>query len=327
MEKKASANIKDVAALANVSTATVSRYLNGNLTRMSAATAARVRAAIEKLNYVPNSAARQMITKSSYLIALIVANSDDYFSTELFKGISSILESSGYVATMFDSDSDIHREQSLLKTVDQHTFDAVIMQPFSSATEIAELVHRDMPIILVDRETPGSPWPQVVTNNFEAAREAAAYFVGEGYTHVIVLTSELDSVPVRRERYRGILAAASHVDVVEVSESSYNHKTVHQQLTALLTASTERTVIFALKERWLLEFVPNLALQGYLDNLHATATGFADTSTARLLEPPMKLISQNPFLLGASAAEMLVNALTGHAERNALRVVIPATFG
>ena len=327
MEKRTSANIKDVAALANVSTATVSRYLNGNLARMSTATAERVKDAIEKLKYVPNSAARQMITKSSQLVALIVANTDDYFSTELFKGISSILETSGYVATMFDSDSDIHREQSLLATVNRHTFDALIVQPFSSPAEITDIMRRDIPIVIVDRETPGSPWPQVVTNNFEAAREATTYFVNQGYTHFIVLTSELDAATNRRERYRGILAAASHVDVVEVSESSYNHKAVHQQLTTLLTASNERTVIFALKERWLLEFVPNLVLQGYLDNTRATATGFADTSTARRLEPRMKLISQDPFLLGASAAEVMVNELTGHPERNRPVVIVPAKFG
>lgn len=326
-KNKTSANIKDVAALAGVSTATVSRYLNGNLARMSTATADRVRDAIEKLKYVPNSAARQMITKSSGLVALIVSNTDDYFSTELFKGISSILETSGYVATMLDSDSDIAREQSLMTTVNNHTFDALIIQPFSTVATITDIMRRDVPIVIVDRETPGSPWPQVVTNNFEAAREATTYFVGQGYTHFIVLTSELEAATNRRERYRGVLAGAEHVDVVEVSESSYNHKAVHEQLTAYLTESAERTVVFALKERWLLEFVPNLVLQGYIDNVQATATGFADTSTAHRLEPHMKLISQDPFLLGASAAEVMVNELTGHADRNQPVIVVPATFG
>ncbi len=71
--------MKDVAALANVSIATVSRFLNGDLSRMSTNTAKTVKSAIDKLNYVPNSAARQMVTKSSGLIAIIVANIDDFF--------------------------------------------------------------------------------------------------------------------------------------------------------------------------------------------------------------------------------------------------------
>ncbi|MES5891210.1 LacI family transcriptional regulator [Lacticaseibacillus paracasei] len=327
MNSKSQANIKDVAALAMVSTATVSRYLNGNLKRMSTATATRVKAAIEKLNYVPNAAARQMITKQSQLIALIVGNTDDYFSTELFKGVSSILEANGYIGTMFDSDSDIVREKHLMETVNSHGFDGLIIQPFSTVSEIKTLMSRDVPIVLADRETPQAPWPQVVTNNFDAAKQATAYFVRQGFTHFIVLTSELAVATNRRERYRGIKAAAQNVDVLEVSESSYNHKRIHKQLIELLMKDTERTVIFSLKERWLLEFIPNLVLEGYVDNIKATATAFADTETARRIEPKLKLISQDPFLLGASAGEVMVNDLTGHSDRNQAVIVVPAKFG
>lgn len=324
---KHSANIKDVAALAHVSTATVSRFLNGNFNRMSEATADRVRVAIDKLKYVPNSAARQMTTKSSNLIALIVANTDDYFSTELFKGVSSILESNGYIGTMLDSDSDFQREKKLIGAVNSHTFDGLIIQPFSSIATISNIMRREAPIVIVDRETPQAPWPQVVTNNFDAAREATAYFVEHKFTHFIVLTSDLSAAINRRERYRGILAASSNVDVLEVSESSYNHKDIHEQLIKLLTKSTERTVIFALKERWLLEFIPNLVLQGYIDNVKATATGFADTAMSRRLEPKLKLISQSPFLLGASAAEVMVKSLTDDTNQTDDVIVVPAKFG
>lgn len=323
---KHSANIKDVAALAQVSTATVSRFLNGNLNRMSEATAERVRVAIDKLKYVPNSAARQMTTKSSNLIALIVANTDDYFSTELFKGVSSILESNGYIGTMLDADSDFEREKKLLSAVNSHTFDGLIIQPFSSVTTIENIMRRNAPIVIVDRETPQAPWPQVVTNNFDAAREATTYFTKQGFNHFIMLTSDLSAATNRRERYRGILAASNNVDVLEVSESSYNHKAIHEQLVKLLTKSDDRTVIFALKERWILEFIPNLVLQGYVDNVKATATGFADTAMSRRLEPKMKLISQNPFLLGASAAEVMVKALNNGGEQEDDVIVVPAVF-
>ena len=325
MSGKLSANIKDVAALANVSTATVSRYLNGNLKRMSTTTAERVKAAIVKLNYVPNAAARQMITKSSHLIALIVGNIDDYFSTELFKGVSSILETNGYIGTMFDSDSDIKREQYLMESVNSHGFDGLIIQPFSTVSQIETIMRRDLSIVIADRELPRAPWPQVVTNNFEASKQATEYFVGQGYTHFIILTSELTMATNRRERYRGVQAAARNIDVLEISEASYNHKQVHRQLIELLTKNTERSVIFSLKERWLLEFIPDLILQGYVDNVKATATAFADTEAARRIEPKLKLISQKPFLLGASSGEIMINMLNGHSE-DSKDVIVPANF-
>ncbi|MDO4679718.1 MAG: LacI family DNA-binding transcriptional regulator [Aerococcus sp.] len=326
MHKTPSANIKDVAALANVSIATVSRYLNGNLNRMSKATAERVKLAIEKLNYVPNAAARQMVTKSSQLVALIVANTDDYFSSEVFKGVSSILEAHGYVATMFDADSDIDREQHLMEAVNAHGFDGLLIQPFSSVSEIQSLVSRDLPIVIIDRETPQSPWPQVLTNNYEITKEATEYYLSQGYTHFIVLTSELAAATTRRERYRGVQVAAKNVDVLEVSETSYNHKQVKQQLIELLTKTTERTVIISLKERWLLEFIPSLVSEGYIDNVKTTATAFADTGMARRIEPKLKLISQSPFLLGASAGEIMVDLLNGKSGSDQKVTVVPAKF-
>ncbi|HJE45019.1 LacI family DNA-binding transcriptional regulator [Levilactobacillus namurensis] len=305
------ANIKDVAALAGVSIATVSRFLNGNLGRMSAATATKVQDAITKLNYVPNSVARQMITRSSKMVAVIVANIDDYFSTELFKGISSILESQGYIGVLFDANSDIEREKTLLQTIGSHMFDGLILQSFSNPQTVRENLHQQMPIVSVDREMDACPWPQVISDNYDAAREATAYFERQGFTHVVALTSEVDLSRTRRERIRGIQAASSDVDVLEVSEASYNHSDVYQQLTRLIQKSREKTVVFALKERWLLEFFPNLIIQGLIDNQDVTATGFADTEFIRRMEPKLTLLTQNPFLMGASSAEIMLRELAG----------------
>jgi len=325
MARKSSktANIKDVAALAGVSIATVSRFLNGNLDRMSAATATKVQAAITKLNYVPNSVARQMITRSSKLVAVIVANIDDYFSTELFKGISSILESQGYIGVLFDANADVDREKTLLRAIGSHMFDGLILQSFSNPQTVREILHQQMPVVSVDREMDACPWPQVITDNYEAAKQATAYFGRQGFTHVVVVTSELSLSRTRQERYRGILAAAQDVDVLEVSEASYNHSEVHQHLTQLIQKSDEKTVVFALKERWLLEFFPNLIIQGLIDNQEVTGTGFADTDFIRRMEPKLTLLTQNPFLMGASSAEIMLRLLQG--ERVAPdKVIVPA---
>ncbi|HJE87236.1 MAG TPA: LacI family DNA-binding transcriptional regulator [Levilactobacillus hammesii] len=319
------ANIKDVAALAGVSIATVSRYLNGNLGRMSAATAEKVKDAIAKLDYVPNSVARQMITRSSKLVAVIVANIDDYFSTELFKGISSILESQGYIGVLFDANADIEREKTLLQAIGSHMYDGLILQSFSNPQTVRDILHQQMPVVSVDREMDNCPWPQVITDNYEAAKQATAHFTQEGFTHVVVLTSELDLSRTRQERYRGILAAAgeANVDMLEVSEASYNHSEVHQQLTDLIQKANQKTVVFALKERWLLEFFPSLIMQGLIDNQRVTGTGFADTDFIRRMEPKLTLLSQNPFLMGASSAEIMLRMLQGEAVQPE-RMIIPA---
>lgn len=328
VQQPKSANMKDVAALAGVSIATISRYLNGETNRMSKVTAVKVAAAIEKLNYVPNSSARQMITKSSKMIAVITANIDDYFSSELFKGISSILESQGYIGVLFDADSDNAREQKLLEVIGRQVFDGLIIQPANDPQMIQQALRRQLPVVVVDREMDAGTWPQVVTDNYQIARQATQHFLDEGCTHVIVLTSDVHLARTRQERYRGILSVADNVDTIEVSEASYNHSAVYQQLKAALTRSTERTLVFALKERWFLEFIPDLINEGLLDGRRVTATGFADTDIARRLAPNTQLITQNPYLMGASAAELLLQELQDpKLDLSHQKLIQPAKFG
>lgn len=324
-DKKKRVNIKDVAALAGVSIATVSRYLNGDMKRMSQATAGKVKDAIALLNYIPNSSARQMITNSSKMIAVMVANIDDYFSSEFFKGVSGILESRGYIGTLFDVDSDSEREKRLLTAIGSQVFDGLIIQPSNGPQVIQDSLRRELPLVSVDREMDKSPWPQILTDNYDVSKRVTAHFVTEGYRHVIVVSSGIKEARTRLERYRGIQAAASSVDLIEVSEQSYQHAAVFKKLEAMIEASQEKTLIFVLKERWLLEFIPDLIYQGYVTGNEVAITGFADTDTARRLLPETHLITQSPYLMGASAAEVMLKQLSGQQLETQL-IIQPAKF-
>lgn len=312
MTKKA--NIKDVAALAGVSTATVSRYLNHDLSRMSEKTAEKVQDAITKLNYVPNLVARQMITKSSKMIAVLISNIDDYFSTELFKGVSSMLESKGYIAVMFDSNSDAAREQKLLKTIGSRMFDGLIIQPINNSHIVQESLGRKIPIVVVDRGFQSSPWPQVIADNYQSARTATKFFLDQGYKHVVVLTSELNSVSSRLERYRGIKSLTDDVDIIQIDENSYNQSAIFKELVQKIDRVKEDTLIFALKERWLLEFVPSLTMKSRIEDRRLAITGFADTKMVTQLDPNLHLVTQRPFLMGASSAELMIQGLNSDEE-------------
>ena len=322
--RKKRANMKDVAHLANVSTTTISRFLNGNYSKMSTETAERIKTSIQKLNYVPNAAARQMVTHASKMIAVIVANIDDYFSTELFKGASSFLETKGYIAVLFDSNADSLKEKKIIKTIGTYNFDGLIFQPTLSVMEnLNSEIQFVSPLVIVDRNLDTTRWPQVLTDNYQSARNATLMFQKEGYKHIIVLTSYIDSVSTRRERYLGIKSAAKNIDVIEISEESYNQKKISREIENLLKKDKEKTLLFALKERWFLEFVPPLISSGYFHDDSVMATGFADTKTARAISPNAKLINQNPFLMGGIAAEIMLKTLNNE-KIDQKRVIVPA---
>jgi LacI family kdg operon repressor len=98
-------------------------------------------------------------------------------------------------------------------------------------------------------------------------------------------------------------------------------------LEELLKTSKEKTVIFALKERWITEFVPSLFYNGYIDNKNVAVTGFADTKLAKYIDPQTKLIAQDPYLLGASSGEVMTDILLNLDVKLENKIVVPAKFG
>ncbi|WEV43609.1 LacI family DNA-binding transcriptional regulator [Lactobacillus sp. ESL0684] len=308
--KKKTASIKDVANLANVSIATVSRYLHGKLDRMSNETAQRVELAIKKLNYVPNAAARQLITNSSKTIAIIVANIADSFSIELFKGASSVLEPAGYTTVLLDTNSQQKREDHLINTVGLNTYDGLILQPLSSdVTTIKAEVKRELPIVILDRKLDYSPWPQVLSDNQQASYHAAKYFSQHGWEDAIVLSSPISIASTRQERLQGIRKVYPRVKVVELDEKHIEQQTAYTELGKALTKSKTKTVLFFLEERWLLSLLPNLIHNGLLPNDHLQISGFADTDFIASIWPTAKMIIQNPYLMGKNAGQIMLSQL------------------
>ena len=303
--------IRDVAKVADVSVATVSRFLNGKTQKMSDQTAERIRVAIKKMNYVPNSAAREMARNSSRIIAVLAANIADYFSVEIYRGVSSRVEEAGYISVLLNSGSSLTHERQLLHSINQHGFDGLIFQPLTSDTEqVASELTRDFPVVVVDRDLPRSAWPKVVTDNYEAARSTTEYFADQGFQRVVVLTSTIELASTRIQRFQGISQAASTIETIEIDENNFQPDAVYGALKKALSRPG-KCLLFALKERWLLEFLPRLMKEHVIDEKKTAVTGFADTALIGSICPYAKVVSQNPFLMGQRAGEILLQMLKG----------------
>lgn len=309
MNKKA-ASIKDVAKLANVSIATVSRYLHGKMDRMSTNTAKQVEIAINKLNYVPNAAARQLITHKSKTVAIIVVNIADSFSTELYKGASSILEQAGYTTVMLDTDSQQEKEEHLINTVGLNTYDGLILQPLGSDVKMIQSeIKRNVPIVILDRKLDYSPWPQVLSENYSASLKAAKYFYEHDFQNAIVLSSPIAIASTRQERLKGIKEIYQQVQILELDEKLVQRQQIYNDLKEALSKNDGKTVLFFLEERWLLLLLPDLIGSGFLPDINLQISGFADTSLITSIWPEAKMIIQNPYQMGKKAGQIMLDLL------------------
>ncbi len=324
--------MSEVAMVAGVSIATVSRFLNGQLNRMSKKTADRIAKVIQETNYVSNASARQLVTKNSGIVAVVAANIDDYFSTEFFKGASSVLEQHHLNAVLFDSNSQKQREINNLKIINQQIFDGLIIQPLTSYyNSVRELISNHLETIILDRDLHTDDWLTVETNNYEIAHQASEYYLKNDFEECIIISETIRGTSTREDRFFGIRDIYQGAKLIETDNNrpfiKYNYLKMKKIYLDNLS-NGKKTLFFFLKERLILNFFSLLMNDHILDNQNTAITGFSDTSVIKELFPKAKMIKQNPFLMGATAAEILSKKLEDKKISNYPnnKIIVPAEF-
>ena len=205
------ATIRDVAQLAGVSVATVSNALN-NPARVSPELLTRVRAAVDKLGYAPDAAARSLRKRSSGLLGLIVADITNPFFSELFEAIELAAAARGFSVILCNSNEITEREETHLRMLRSQRIDGLILAPTGTASmnRAALLAALEMPVVLVDRAMEGLGYDAVVLNNHRAAYEATSYAIGCGHRRIALINgpNTVRTAADRLQGYRESLLAA-----------------------------------------------------------------------------------------------------------------------
>jgi LacI family transcriptional regulator len=168
------ATIYDVARLAGVSPATVSRVFNG--TSVSAEKVDAVRTAAEQLNFTPNRAARTLRRQSSEVIALIIPDIENPYFTEMARGVEDAASEAGYSVVLCNSDSQTEKESTYLRIAIAENMSGVIVAAASDRTNLDEILATGRPVVAVDR-SPGHDIDGVVMANRDAGRQATAHLL------------------------------------------------------------------------------------------------------------------------------------------------------
>lgn len=311
--------VKDVAALANVSTASVSRYLNNVKGHLSKKSQEKIANAIQMLNYVPNMAARQMVKKKSYQIALLVVNANDRFSMEIFKGASSFLEDKGYQLVLLDSDSNPTKEKEALKNINRSSFDGILYQPLNSdLSNFKEEITNNIPTVILDRQINNEKIPQVISENFESAAKMTNFYISKGITNIVVVSSPIYNVSTRVQRLRGIRSSihSANLQLLEVSNfkdsfrSEKSRNKLFNNIKKLINPNKDN-LLFFLEERFLLGIIPMLLNEQSLLKNKIQITGFVDSPIISWIFPQEHFIHQQPYVMGTESSQTLWQLING----------------
>src|SRR5512134_3064806 len=174
--RSSSVTIRDVARKADVSVATVSRYINRNAP-VSPEVAERLDQVMTEMRYVPHAAARNLASRKTGLIGLLLNNLHNDFFVPLLNGVEAVVRRKGYnliVATYHASS-----RNAMLPPIGPHNTDGLLV--FSDGLvdeDLVSLRSRGFPMVLVHRlPPPDEPIPSVTVENTEITRELIEHLI------------------------------------------------------------------------------------------------------------------------------------------------------
>jgi LacI family transcriptional regulator len=306
----------DVAALAGVALATVSRVVNGKA-GVSAEMQTRVEHAIERLDYRRNvnaSSLRRLDRKTS-TIGLVLEDVANPFMSALHRAVEDCARERGVLVFAGSCDEDSGREQELIAAFRTRRVDGIIVAPAGTDhAYLAPALRLGTAMVFVDRRPGFLDADSVTSDDVAAARVAVSHLAQRGHRRIAYLGASL-TIGTARDRLQGYTEAMealgarpqpSHVrpGLVEMEDA-------RRAAAEILTGAEPPTAILSGQNYFTIGAIKALRSLGL--ERRTALVGFDDFALADLLDPAVTVIAHDPAELGRAAAELLFRRLDGDA--------------
>jgi LacI family transcriptional regulator len=302
------ATISDVAARAGVSTATVSRALNGKAT-VDPELAARVRQAAAELGYQPNGPARNLRRQEAAVVALIISDVENPFFTAIARGVEDVAHEVGYSVVLCNSDENAEKESRYIDIALQERVAGVILSPSGPATSVTKLAARGTAYVAVDRPLPDHDSDVVLVDTRLAAAQATAHLIAQGYERIGCLTgpSGVRTADDRLAGYRDALKAAKRRGSTRlVRRSEYKAAGARRAALELLSQPEPPDALMVANNAMVVGVLQALQELGLRPGRDVGVVAFDDAPWAELVDPPLTVVAQPAYEIGTEAARLLL---------------------
>lgn len=303
-------NVTQVANLAGVSTATVSRVL-ADAGGVSQELINRVNEAIKELDYRPNHLARGLRKLVSQTVGVIISDIENPFFTSVIRGIEKTFVEAGYSILLCNSDEDPNRERAQLSTLRSEGVAGIILTSTNLDIDFCRtLIKSGIQLVAIDR-VPAQQCMDVVTvTNQQGAYEATSYLAKMGHSRIGLISGPIQ-VSTSRERLDGYKDAIRFYGLELSSElvvySDFRQLGGYKAMQTLLDLPSPPTALMVSN---------NLMTLGALQAIHErnlkipdqiAIIGFDDMPWSTSLQPPLTTVAQPTFDLGTTAARLLLD--------------------
>lgn len=200
--------IEDIAEMAGVSKATVSRVMNDS-GYVAAKTRMKIESIMKEYDYVPSALAVNLSRQETTTIGVVVPEIRNVFYTDILHGITQEADKEGLSLILFDTQDDLEKEKKAFRTLQQQKVRGIILGPSVDYPETKEgrallekLRRFSVPIVIIDRDFENMPWDAVLYENYQSSYQAALELYKGGNRRMAIITGDM-SLKIGRERLKG----------------------------------------------------------------------------------------------------------------------------
>lgn len=300
--------IKKIAELANVSTATVSKIINGKDQYISEATRQKVLEIVEREGYIPNGVAKSLKMRRTKTIGIILPDVMNLFFSELARGAEDAAEKEGYSVILCNTDNKELKEEKYLNILHEKMVDGIIMTAAEGSMNKSVKISKT-PMVLVDRDIElDKPVGRITVNNEEGAFMATKFLIEKGCKNIGFISSEKKNKP-SAERLKGYRRALKEngleVDEKKIFLQNFTIASGYEGVMALLERN-KVDGIFCGNDLIAIGAIQALKENNLKVPKDVKVIGFDDISMSQFTDPPLTTIKQPIYQLGEEAVKMLV---------------------
>lgn len=316
---------KVVAKEANVSVATVSRYIN-NVGYISPEVKRRIKKAIEELNYKPNLVARSLKLKNSKTIGLVFPDIKNPFFINLVRRAEEVAYNNGYNIILCITENKLDREKLYLDVLKGKLIDGYIIIPASSEDSSFYKVLEGENVVFVDRSTGLEDEILIKLDNVRGARLAIEHLLDLNHRKIGVINVPLNITTgyERFEGYKEVLAEHGiELQAEYIKNADFSIESSYEKTLEVLRLKNRPTAIVTMGGLATIGALKAVKESGYGIPGDVSLVSFDDSEYSDLLNPPITTIAQPADEFGIRAAEILVNLINGRKPRPKVMILEP----
>ncbi|WP_252312149.1 LacI family DNA-binding transcriptional regulator [Sinobaca sp. H24] len=304
--------IKEIASLANVSGATVSRVLNSS-GYVSEDVRSRVLKIIEEHHYIPSEHAKSLRTKQTKVIGVIIPKLSTESASRVVDGINEELAAHGYQIILAASNLDPQKEIEFLKLLRSRQVEGIILNATNVDPSLVKEIKRiNIPFVAVGQKFADESY--IVYDNYNAAKELTLYLIKQGHENVAFIgVNEKDEAvgSLRKQGYKDAMKENKlHVETGLMKEALFGIQPGFNAMQSIMeNAVTKPTALLAVTDRLAVGAMRYLKKAGYSIPTDVAVAGIGASEISENVDPALTTIDFKNEEAGRQAAKLILNKI------------------